>query len=652
MTPAALLLVAIGGLFVSGLPAVFVPTRRGRLAASGLFIASALATLVAAAFALADGGLLELSWTLPFGRFAIAVDALSAWFLVPVCVVPALAIAYGHGYMEAHPDAWPPTAATRVRVLYGVLTASLALLLVARDGILFLVAWEGMALATFFLVTTDDRDAAARRAGWVYLVATHVGTLALFAFFALLALDRGDTDLSPLTSAAHGDALVFLALVGFGLKAGLALLHVWLPPAHAAAPSHVSAALSGVVTKMGIYGLVRAFALLPAGASFAWGNALIIIGGVSAIGGILFAIAQSDLKRLLAYSTIENIGVITIGVGLALVGRASGDTTLVALGLGGALLHTLGHALFKPLLFLAAGSAIHAAGTRQLDRMGGLLRALPFTGAAFAFGAVAICALPPLAGFASELCIYLAAFRVVTHDGPAVAALAAPILGLTGALALACFVRAFGAVFLGEPRVPHHAHDAHEAPRSMRAPMAVLAIAVAALGIAPWAIAPFVDRAVAAVVSGAPALASVAPLGALTAIGAALVAAAALLFVLLRRRLRRTAWRDRPTWDCGYARPTARMQYTASSFGAPLVRMFGAIVRPDDRRSPIEGPFPRPARFERDVPDPVLDRLVAPAGAWTSQRLRWLRILQQGRVHAYLLYVLLGLLGLMLGLAW
>lgn len=645
----ALILGGIGGLLASGLFAL-IP-RHGRLSATLALAVSAAAVAAGAALALADpaGAALTVDWSLPLGRFAVAVDPLSALFLVPVLLVPVLGVVYGHGYLEADP-AWSAAARVRVRVFYGLLTGSLALIVVARDGVLFLLAWEGMALTSFFLVTSDDRDASTRAAGWTYLIATHVGTLALIAYFVLLAVSHGGTALTPLdpATAPPVTALFALALVGFGMKAGLMPLHVWLPPAHAAAPTHVSAVLSGVVTKMGIYGLVRTLELLPS-PPVGHGLALLVVGAISAIGGLAFALGQSDVKRLLAYSTIENLGVIALGLGLALIGRSLGEPVLVALGLGGALLHVLAHSLMKPLLFYAAGSLIHGAGSRNLERMGGLAKAMPQTAALFAVGAVAICALPPLSGFASELVIYLGAFAAI-EAAPA-AALVAPVLAMTGALALACFVRAFGVAFLGEPRAPL-AHPPHEAARTMRVPMFVLVALIAALGLLPWLVTPLVDRATAAVTPGAtPALASLIPLGWVTGVGAALLALGAVVYFALARHVGKTSDRTAPTWDCGYARSSARVQYTASSFSASLLRYFPWLVRPRDTRPALEGPFPQPARFEREVPDVVLDQLLVPALRRASGRLAAARFMREARLQTYILFVLLALVALFIGLS-
>ena len=356
----------------------------------------------------------RFAWPLPGGGLTFTLDRLSAFFLVPVFVVAGLGSVYGEGYWaEAH----HPKNGRKLRLFYGLATAGLALVMVAGDAWSFLVGWEIVSLAAFFLVTTDQDDAAALRAGWIYFVSAHAGTLILFAMFALLRDATGAWLLAP--SAALGSSplltpILLLALAGFGLKAGVIPLHVWIPDAHAAAPSHVSALLSGVVLKMGIYGLVRVLSMLPAYPTWL-GLALVALGVTSGVLGVVMALAQHDLKRLLAYHSIENIGIILIGLGVGALGMAQRRLDWAVLGFAGGLLHVWNHAAFKALLFHAAGAVIHATGTREIDALGGLFRRMRFTGAAFLVGAVAICGLPPLNGFVSEWLISLASFRALTN---------------------------------------------------------------------------------------------------------------------------------------------------------------------------------------------------------------------------------------------
>ncbi|PKN54280.1 MAG: hypothetical protein CVU56_27465, partial [Deltaproteobacteria bacterium HGW-Deltaproteobacteria-14] len=452
-------------------------------------------TLLAAAAAVlagADSSTLALPW-LPGGpAAALRLDPLAAFFLVPIGLIGALGPVYGAGY---YPRAEHPASDRPVRAGYATLTAALALVAVANDGAVFLLGWETMALSGFLLILADHRRADVRAAAFVYLVATHLSTLALWWFFTRVEAATGTFGFAPLPigdPATTGTML--LALLGFGIKAGFVPLHVWLPGAHAAAPTHVSAILSGVVLKVGVYGVVRATTLAP-DLPVGFGGLVLALGAVAAVLGVALALAQHDLKRLLAYHSIENIGIILLGVGLALLGRATDHPSWTALGLAGALLHVWNHALFKSLLFFGAGAAIRAAGTRAIDRLGGLAKRQPVTAFAFLVGAVAISGLPPLNGFVSELLIYVGLFDAARAGAPAVA-LAAPALAIVGALALACFVKVYGAVFLGTARTPAAA-AARPAPTAMRAPMLILVALCAVIGLAPWAVAPALDRVVA-----------------------------------------------------------------------------------------------------------------------------------------------------------
>ena len=413
---AALLLTASSGLWAVAFGRA--PALAQRLACVAMCLGAIVGVVAAAAALLAPSPpVLALPWSVPGGTFALRLDGLSAFFLCPVLIVPALGSIYGISYF---PQARLGAKAVRLQLFYGLITGSMALVVVAANAILFLAAWEVMALAGFFLVLTDHKEREAQRAALVYLAAAHAGNLALFAMFALLGRMAGSYDFSAMAGLAAvggaATATVALALCGFGMKAGVLPLHFWLPGAHAAAPSHVSALMSGVLLKTGIYGLLRVAGFFQ-GPPAAWGTVMLVLGGVSAVLGVAFALAQHDVKRLLAYHSVENIGIIAMGIGLALLGRARGDAALVFLGFAAAVLHTVNHATFKALLFLGAGAVIHATGTRDLDHLGGLSRAMPRTAALFLVGAAAICGLPPLNGFASEWLVYLASLRTVFDPG-------------------------------------------------------------------------------------------------------------------------------------------------------------------------------------------------------------------------------------------
>lgn len=586
---------------------------------------------------------MSVPWFLPWGQFAVTVDAVSIAFLAPVFIVPMLGAIYGLRYWRQSEH---PQNGRSLVFFYGLLAGSMALVVIAHDAVLFLIAWEMMAVAAFFAAIAEHDNPEVCRAGWIYLVATHVGTLCLIAMFALWKHATGSFALAPgqgISTKLAGTIFV-LSFIGFGFKAGIMPLHVWLPGAHANAPSHVSAVMSGVMLKMGVYGIIRMTALLSGAADW-WGGTVLTVGAVTGVAGIAYAIGQNDLKRMLAYSSIENIGIIMIGLGLALLGRSHNQPIWVLLGLGGSLLHVWNHSLFKSLLFLNAGAVIHACHTRNIDRMGGLAKQMPLVMILFVIGAAAICALPPLNGFASEWLIYNGLFDALGLNGRAgfpAAAIAAVPLAMIGALALACFVKMFAAVFLGTPRgeaVHHHS----TLPASMTIPMTVLAMGCIGVGLFPMITAGLLDNAAKAwgsLPEQAPSIAAAAPLKWITLMGLVLIALVGLIVFVLKKQMQTKIVSKAGTWDCGYAQPTARIQYTGSSFGQLLERLFAFVLWPKTARSAIGRLFPAAAHFKSIVPDAILDRLIMPLFGLLGTYLPMLRVLQRGQTHLYVLYIL------------
>ena len=644
------LLVGIVLAAASGVPGLLA----GRRSPIGQWITTALAT--------AGGGyglwgtwraihaspttILRLPSPIPSADFVLATDAISSFFLAPIFLISLLGAIYGLDYWKQseHPD-----NGRKLRLFYGLLAACLAVLVLAQNSVTFLFGWEGMAVSAFFLVATEDQNAEVRDASWLYLASSHSATLCLFVLFALLYGLTGSFDLVPLAagsiSPTAANVVFLLAVAGFGLKAGLMPLHFWLPSAHAMAPSHVSALMSGVLIKAGIYGLVRMTSILPQPPLW-WGVLLLSLGAISAVLGVAFALGQHDLKRLLAYHSIENIGIIVIGLALAVLGRTLGHETWIVLGLAGCLLHVWNHALFKSLLFFSAGSVIHARHTRNIDALGGLAHAMPWTAGCFLLGAAAICGLPPLNGFVSEFLIYLGLFRTLGIGGAAglpAAAFAVPALALMGALAVACFVKVFGVVFLGVNRSPQ-APPAHESRWTMIAPLCVLSAGCVTIGLAPTLLAPLLDRAVAAwnvqPLLVAPALVELAPLASLSQASIALFVMLAFGAAILQLRLHIFPLERSETWGCGYTAPTARMQYTASSFAQFLVALFGWALRPTVHRPHLTALFPTTASYESHVPEVVLERAVLPSFHFLARLFLWFRLVQQGSVQVYLLYIL------------
>lgn len=615
----------------------------------GLSLAAAVATLGAVVPVLAGGPVWEWRSGFTFAGEALhlRLDALSAWFLVLLAIVGGAGAVYSHEYWS---DADQPVSAPRGRRWWsGMLLAMMAVLLCA-NGLHFLIAWELFAVSGYFLIALDRRRPAVRRAGWLYLAASHAGTLALFAFFALLAAHTGSWELGPMRDHPELAPLFWLALFGFGVKGGLFPLHIWLPSAHANAPSHVSALMSGVAIKLGVYGIVRFGGWLPMPPAAGW--VTIGIGAVTALLGIAFAFAQNDLKRLLAYCSVENVGIVLIGLGGALLATGRREAAWGGLLLAGALLHVWNHGLYKSLLFLGAGSVLHATGTREMSRLGGLWRAMPWTAGLFALGAVAISGLPPLNGFVSEWLVYLGLLDAAAAHHPTAWATmpAAIVLATAGALALATFAKASATIFLGAPRTKASAH-AHECGILMRAPMIVLALGCVVLALVPVAVWPALRRAAEAWRPGTlePAAPAVfAPLGRWQLLFAVALVAGA---VWLWRRVRAGGVRRALTWDCGYAVPTARMQYTSGSFAAIAAGWFAGVLQPERTLRRPRGFFPAPGlRLER-VPETVLERGLTPIGAGVLRVAAFVRQSQHGRLQYYLVYVAGGLTAVGL-LAW
>ena len=643
----------------------------GRILVGGCALVGALAGLALGAVCL--GGPLPPTFTasfLPLTGFALRIDGLSALFLVLIGVVGAAVAVYGIGYSRAYEARY---SLRTLGAMLNVLLLSLSVQVMADNALTFLMAWEGMSVSACLMVLTEhDRPGTVRAGNW-YIAVTHAGFAALVAMFLLMSSGDLTTSFSAMRSAPLAprvrDAAFALGLFGFGAKAGVVPLHVWLPMAHPVAPSHVSALMSGVVIKMGVYGLLRlTLDLLPGGPAW-WGGLVLGLGMVSALLGVLYALMEHDLKRLLAFHSVENIGIIFIGIGAGLMFQSFGLPALASLGIVAGLYHTVNHGCFKGLLFLGAGSVLHATGTRNMEEMGGLIRGMPRTALFFLVGACAISALPPLNGFVSEWLVFQALLGGSAIPQPEVAVImpiAVAVLALTSGLAAACFVKAFGITFLAIPRSAA-AERAHEAPGSMQAGMAGLMLTCVALGLAP---SLFV-RVLGAGLTGLDGLAAAGmevtlalPLrvpGAAGEMSPPLLALGLLILVGLvplgfwlggaDRRLR-----VGDTWGCGRIGQTARMEYTATAFAEPLRRVFAELYRPSRDLSidfhPASKYFVQSIEyrseihpwFERILYDPLLRVLRSAAG--------WTRRLQGGSLHLYLVYMAVALLVLLTMARW
>ncbi len=591
------------------------------------------------------------------------LDALSAFFVIVVDLGAVAASVFAIGYGAREP------APMRVLPFYPAFLAGMNLVVLADDAFSFLIAWEFMSLSSWALVMAHHRVPDNARAGYVYLVMASFGALALLLGFGILAGPDGGYAFADIRAAhlspAPAALVLCLALVGAGSKAGLVPLHVWLPLAHPAAPSHVSALMSGVMTKVAVYGFVRiAFDLLGEPAWW-WSTIVLTLAGITCVMGVLYALMQHDLKRLLAYHTVENIGIIFIGLGLSLAFSAYGMAWAAALALTAALLHVLNHSLFKSLLFFGAGAVLNSTGERDMERLGGLIHRMPQTAFAFLIGCAAISALPPLNGFVSEWLIFQAI--LVSPQLPAwglkflVPAVGA-LLALSAALAAACFVKAFGVTFLGRPR-SSAAATAQETDRFSLAAMFAFAALCLIAGILPGL---FIDAL-------APAVQALAHDRMPTQLGVDWLSIVPIaesrssyngllvfLFMVISGALAATAihrlasdkLRRAPAWDCGYPDASPATQYTASSFAQPIRRVFGSVVFAAREHVEVPPPGdPRPARLVVTLHDPIWEAIYLPLAAGVSIAAERLNRLQFLTIRQFLSLVFAALVILLLVLA-
>jgi hydrogenase-4 component B len=591
------------------------------------------------------------------------VDALAAFFLVVVNLGGAAASAYGLGYgrHEAEP--------LRVLPFYPAFLAGMNGVVLAADAFTFLLCWEFMSLTSWALVMAHHRDEGNARAGFVYLAMASFGTLCLLLAFGLLAGAEGAYAFGAIRAHPPGPLLAALALglvlLGAGSKAGLVPLHVWLPLAHPAAPSHVSALMSGIMTKVAIYGFIRIVFDLLGPPAWWWAMVVLALGGVTAALGVLYALMQHDLKRLLAYHTVENIGIVFIGLGLALAFRADGIRWAAALALTAALFHVLNHSLFKSLLFFGSGAVLEATGERDMEHLGGLIHRMPYTAFAFLLGSAAISALPPLNGFVSEWLTFqsiLVSPRLsewpLRFLVPAVGAL----LALSAALAATCFVKAFGVTFLGRPRTPQ-AQGAHEVERWSLAAMFALAGLCLLAGLLPGAVIDALAPVTTALLGArmpvqlGDAWLSIIPIAEARSsynglLVFAFIAAAAMLAAFAIHRLASHAVRRAPAWDCGFPEPSPATQYTAGSFAQPIRRVFGTLVfRAQEHVTMPEPGDLAPARLEVRLRDLIWDWLYEPIAGGVRAASERLNLLQFLTIRSYLSLVFGVLVLLLLVLA-
>lgn len=651
----------------------------GLAALGGIFM------VVAAIGALATGRAQELV-TLPLvpglGELHFRMDTLSAFFTLLIGGLGFAGSLYAVGYTArddhsghgADDHGYP----SLLGGLWNLFIASMVAVVLAADGLSFLFAWELMSVSSFMLVMAEHRDPEVRQAGYFYVVMTHLGTAFLVGAFLALFAKTGSLDFAAFKAAAPGlaagmrNGLFVVLVVGFGTKAGLVPLHVWLPRAHPAAPSHVSALMSGAMVKTAVYGMLRfGFDVLGGGPAW-WGSLLIIVGLLSAVTGVAYATQQSHLKRLLAYSTVENVGFLFMGTGAALWAQATGHDGIARLALGAVLFHAMSHAAFKGLAFMGAGAVLHGAGTVNIEKLGGLIRRMPKAAAFFLLAAVAVAGLPPLSGFIGEWLSLQTFFQVARAGGSffdrtaALAAVAA--IALAAGLAAAAAVKAFGITFLALPR-SEQAEKAHDANGMMLAGMAVLAVVVVGLGLFPGIVLQPASGVISGLLPGGPAagltlgggtllsVLSIAP-AATGGVAASLssLAAPAAIIVLAALTLLLAVWlgkgwiryRRDITWTCGIE-PNARMEYSGQGYTKVILLMFKGLLQPvrtlevDRSAHPL---FPGRVHYQSEVAAVFEQRLYRPVTRSVMAAASQLRRLQTGSLQTYLLYLLLAAVGL------
>ena len=658
---------------VAGLLAVAilaVALSRSKTSTSVVYSASlaiCVAALSGSLYWLVGGKANASDLTLPIGLPWLGahfrLDVLASFFLVVVNLGGASASLYGLGYGDHDP------APNRVLPFFPAYLAGMNLVVLADDAFCFLLCWEFMSLASWALVMAHHREAGTARAGYIYLLMASFGTLALLLAFGLLAGPAGGYGFAAIRAAQHtpyvATLVLILMLLGAGSKAGLVPLHVWLPLAHPAAPSHVSALMSGVMTKVAIYGFIRVIFDLLGQPSWSASVVVLFLGGITAVMGILYAMMERDLKRLLAYSTIENVGIIFVSLGLALAFQANGLKLAAALAFSAALFHVLNHSFFKSLLFFGAGAVLTSTGERDMEKLGGLIHRMPFTSFAFLVGCVAISALPPFNGFVSEWLIFQAVLQspelpqwALKIMVPAVGA----TLALAAALAGACFVKAFGVTFLGRARSPA-AEAAHEVDRYSLSAMFILATLCLLAGILPGLVIDALAPITVEILGGAMPIQanepwlSIVPIaesrssynGLLVMVFITISASSAVYFI---HRFASHALRRGPAWGCGFSDPTPAAQYSAGSFAQPIRRVFGTLVF--RARDHVEMPQPGdvgPARLKIELHDPIWETIYAPIAGAVGFSAEWLNRLQFLTIRQYLSLVFATLVTLLLVLA-
>ncbi|MBI4215272.1 MAG: hydrogenase 4 subunit B [Parcubacteria group bacterium] len=670
LPPSAFFIIVLTFFVIGGVGALFLKEHDELCSiwAHVLALFGSVLALILALSSLFSGNITRFHWPTPLALFPIAfkIDSLSAFFLALVSIIAIACSIYGLGYMR---EFYGRYNLGLYGFFYNIFIASLMMVVTASNGFYFLSVWELMALSSYFLVIFEHDKAENIKAGFIYFLITHVGTACLALALFLLYRGFGTLDFEMFKGFAQtlpagaANAIFILAMLGLGMKAGIVPLHIWLPLAHPAAPSPVSALMSGVMIKTAIYLIIRIFVELAVSTPLWWGAAVLLAGAVSSLLGVLYALSEHDIKRLLAFHSVENIGIILLGIGSALIFNSLGFPALAALGIISALFHTMNHGIFKALLFLGAGSVVSATHTRNLEEYGGLSHRMPATAFFFLIGAMSISALPPLNGFISEWLTFQGLFAGIGSSELLIKflfILSAAALVLSGGLAAACFVKAYGAAFLGRAR-SHESQDARETGALFQIPMGLLAGLCVLLGVGAVFVMPILGGIAGEIglnesalsvhngfvdVGGGFSLLN--PAGLFTVLLGAFLVCAALVWLLARRQKVKTGL----TWDCG-ARLTPRMEITATGFSRSIMMIFKGILKPTKQadiayRDASMRYFTQSRSISLTFSDIYNVYIYGPLTQMLIFLSGQIKRIQSGNVNGYLLYVFVTLIGVLI----
>lgn len=646
--------------FLAGLISIFLSERHKAPFVSLLSGLGTILVLIPSLDVLFNGITISNSVYLPepIGIINLVIDPLSAFFILIISIMGFIGTAYAVGYIKPYLN--KNMLISSHFFFLSILLTSMLLVVTVQNVLAFLIVWEIMSLSSFFLVIFENEKKEVLNAGINYLITMHISVLFLITGFILITLQSNSFDFSSFKQIFESNSdianLTFIIVfIGFGIKAGFVPFHTWLPKAHPAAPSHISGIMSGIMIKTGIYGILRILSLINT-PSLEISYMVLIISIISALFGVLYAIAQHDLKKLLAYHSVENIGIIGIGIGIGMLGLVYNNNIITILGFSGGILHILNHSIFKELLFFGAGAVYKKSHIKNIEKLGGLIKTMPYTAVLFLIGSIAITGLPPLNGFISEFLIYLGMLHNFEIKSPVVliiSALAIASLALVGTMALLCFTKAFSIVFLGLPRSEQAESVKNDVSLIMLLPMGILALFTFLIGLFPQFAFNLVKNPVLVIIKTRQfSYDSIIPFDlfkTISAFGTGFILLCLIVYFLRCYLLKNKTVNNYKTWDCGYQAGNARMQYTASSYASPFLSFLSMFfVKEYDIKKPEEL-FPKEAHFQLNIIDIFEFYCINPAIKFNKKIIQKFYWIQSGNVQQYILYGLIFLIIALIG---